>query len=71
MNDVTATNGDTEQFTSEYKAVIEKFQEEVPDAHIFVNFNLPGADSSVVRGSRRLPPYRSIMKRCSTLCAKA
>lgn len=46
MNDVTATNGDTEQFTSEYKAVIEKFQEEVPDAHIFVNSIFPVQDSA-------------------------
>lgn len=67
MNDVTATNGDTEQFTSEYKAVIEKFQEEVPDAHIFVNSIFPVQDlaSSEEAALASIPQYNEALQ---TLC---
>ena len=67
MNDVTATNGDTEQFTSEYKAVIEKFQEEVPDAHIFVNSICPVQDSasSEEAALASIPQYNEALQ---TLC---
>lgn len=41
MNDVAATNGDTELFVSEYKSVLTQIKEEVPDAHIFVNSIFP------------------------------
>ena len=37
MNDVTATEGDTDMFRKEYEAVVKQIQEEIPDAHIFVN----------------------------------
>ena len=62
MNDVTATNGDTEQFTSEYKAVIEQFQEEVPDAHIFVNSIFPVQDSAASEEAAlaSIPQYNDI-----------
>lgn len=67
MNDVTATNGDTEQFTSEYKAVIEKFQEEVPDAHIFVNSIFPVQDSAASEEAAlaSIPQYNEALQ---TLC---
>lgn len=67
MNDVTATNGDTEQFTSEYKAVIEKFQEEVPDAHIFVNSIFPVQDSALSEEAAlaSIPQYNEALQ---TLC---
>ena len=67
MNDVTATNGDTEQFTSEYKAVIEKFQEEVPDAHIFVNSIFPVQGSALLEEAAlaSIPQYNEALQ---TLC---
>ena len=67
MNDVTATNGDTEQFTSEYKAVIEQFQEEVPDAHIFVNSIFPVQDSAASEEAAlaSIPQYNEALQ---TLC---
>lgn len=40
-NDVTATNGNTDEFISEYKAVVEKIKKEIPDTHIFVNSIFP------------------------------
>lgn len=46
-NDVTATNGDTEKFISQYKDVIAQLEKEVPDAHIFVNAIFPVQDKAV------------------------
>ena len=43
-NDVMATNGDTEKFISQYQELINQFQKEVPDAHIFVNAIFPVQD---------------------------
>lgn len=40
-NDVTATDGDLDQFTEEYGVFLDALQEAVPDAHIFVNSIFP------------------------------
>lgn len=47
MNDVTATDGDIEAFTENYRTVLEQIREEVPDCHIFVNSVFPVQDKAV------------------------
>ena len=63
MNDVPATNGDTEAFVEEYRAVLEKIQEEVPDAHIFVNSIFPVQDKAVEEepALEKIPDYNSAL----------
>ena len=67
MNDVPATNGDTEAFVEEYRAVLEKIQEEVPDAHIFVNSIFPVQDKAVEEepALEKIPDYNSALAELS------
>ena len=64
MNDVTATNGDTERFVSEYKSVLTQLKEEVPDAHIFVNAVFPVQDKAVEEepGLANIADYNAALK---------
>ena len=64
MNDVTATNGDTERFVSEYKSVLTQLKEEVPDAHIFVNSIFP-VQEKALEGEpllEKIPEYNKALK---------
>ena len=63
MNDVTATNGDTERFVSEYKSVLTQLKE-VPDAHIFVNSIVP-VQEKALEGEpllEKIPEYNKALK---------
>lgn len=46
-NDILATNGDTEEFIKEYKSVISKLQEKLPDTKLFVNSIFPVSQEKV------------------------
>ncbi len=63
-NDVTATNGDVDAFISEYRAVITQLQEEVPDAHIFVNSIFPVQEKVLAEepALEKIPEYNSALK---------
>ena len=63
-NDVTATNGDTEEFISRYQDVIDQLQKEVPDAHIFVNAVFPVQDKAVEEepGLANIADYNAALK---------
>lgn len=56
MNDVTSTNGNTEQFVKQYTAVLEKLKKEVPEAHIFVNSIFPVQEKAI----KEEPPLAKI-----------
>ena len=64
MNDVTATNGDVESFISEYRAVLTRLKEEVPDAHIFVNSIFPVQDKAIDGEPllAKIPDYNEALK---------
>ena len=69
MNDVTATNGDVDRFVSEYKSVLDRLREEVPDAHIFVNSIFPVLDTAVENepALERISEYNTVL---SEMCTK-
>lgn len=64
MNDVTATNGDTDRFVSEYKAVLARLREEVPDAHIFVNSIFPVQEKALKEEPllEKIPEYNDALR---------
>lgn len=47
MNDIIATQGNTDTFISEYKALIRKIQKELPDTKIFINSIFPVQQQAV------------------------
>lgn len=69
MNDVEATNGDTEEFSTQYTAVIDKIKEELPDAHVFVNAIFPVQDTVIEQKPilAKIPDYNEVLKE---LCDK-
>ena len=64
MNDVTATNGDVDRFVSEYKEVLTRIREEVPDAHIFVNSIFPVPKKALEKEPllEKIPEYNDALK---------
>ncbi len=56
LNDVSATDGDTNSFIISYKAVLEKIKKEIPDAVIYINGILPVTADRVAKE----PVYASI-----------
>ena len=64
MNDVEATNGDTDKFIEQYTAVVEKIQEELPDVHIFVNSIFPVQESVSQETPvfEKIPDYNEALK---------
>lgn len=64
MNDVTATNGNTDRFVSEYKNVLAQLKEEVPNAHIFVNSIFPVQEKALESEPilRKIPEYNEALK---------
>lgn len=46
-NDLAATEGDVDEFISQYTEVLNKIAEEVPDANIFVNSIFPVQESAI------------------------
>ena len=61
---MTAPNGDTERFFSEYKSVLTQLKEEVPDAHIFVNSIFP-VQEKALEGEpllEKIPEYNKALK---------
>lgn len=69
MNDVIEDGGDTVQFRSDYEALVKQIQEEVPDAHIFVNSIFPVLDSAVENEPAlgRISEYNTVL---SEMCTK-
>ena len=69
MNDVIEDGEDTVQFRSDYEALVKQIQEEVPDAHIFVNSIFPVLDSAVENESAlgRISEYNTVL---SEMCTK-
>ena len=63
-HDVMATNGDTEKFISQYQELINQFQKEVPDAHIFVNAIFPVQDKAIEKEPelKDIAEYNSALK---------
>ena len=73
MNDVTATNGDVDRFVSEYKSVLDRLREEVPDAHIFVNSIFPVQEKALEEEPllEKIPEYNDALKElCETFQQK-
>lgn len=69
MNDVIEDGEDTAQFRSDYEALVKQIQEEVPDAHIFVNSIFPVLDSAVENEPAlgRISEYNTVL---SEMCTK-
>lgn len=63
-NDVTSTNGDTELFTEQYAAVLEKIREEMPEANIFVNSIFPAQAKAIEKEPmlEKVPEYNEALK---------
>lgn len=63
-NDVTATEGDTEKFIAQYQEVITRLQEEVPNAHIFVNGIFPVQEKAVEKEPQlaNIESYNTVLK---------
>ena len=68
MNDVTATEGDTDMFRKEYEAVVKQIQEEIPDAHIFVNSVFPVQEKALTEEPELadIASYNEVLK---TMCS--
>ena len=64
LNDVTATNGDVDRFVSEYKEVLTRIREEVPDAHLFVNSIFPVQKKALEKEPllEKIPEYNDALK---------
>ena len=69
MNDIIEDGEDTEQFRSDYEALVKQIQEEVPDAHIFVNSIFPVLDTAVENEPAldRISEYNTVL---SEMCTK-
>ena len=69
MNDIIEDGEDTEQFRSDYEALVKQIQEEVPDAHIFVNSIFPVLDTAVENepALERISEYNTVL---SEICTK-
>ena len=69
MNDVIEDGEDTAQFRSDYEALVKQIQEEVPDAHIFVNSIFPVLDTAVENepALERISEYNTVL---SEMCTK-
>lgn len=69
MNDVIEDGEDTAQFRSDYEALVKQIQEEVPDAHIFVNSIFSVLDSAVENEPAlgRISEYNTVL---SEMCTK-
>ena len=67
MSDVIETDGDTGQFRSEYEALVRKIEEEIPDAHIFVNAIFPVSDQALEEepALEKIPDYNEVLH---TMC---
>ena len=69
MNDIIENGEDTERFRSDYEALVKQIQEEVPDAHIFVNSIFPVLDTAVENepALERISEYNTVL---SEMCTK-
>lgn len=69
MNDIIENGEDTERFRSDYEALVKQIQEEVPDAHIFVNSIFPVLDTAVENEPplERISEYNTVL---SEMCTK-
>lgn len=47
MNDIIATQGDTEEFIEQYSALLDKLEEKLPDTKIFVNSIFPVQEQEI------------------------
>ena len=47
MNDLSATEGNVDEFISQYTEVLNKVAEEVPDANVFVNSIFPAQENAI------------------------
>ena len=47
MNDIIATQGDTEEFIEQYSVLLDKLEEELPDTKIFVNSIFPVQEQEI------------------------
>ena len=68
MSDVIETEGETDQFRSEYEALVRKIGEEIPDAHIFVNAIFPVLDQALEDEPAlgKISDYNEVLR---TMCA--
>lgn len=69
MNDIIENGEDTERFRSDYEALVKQIQEEVPDAHIFVNSIFRVLDTAVENepALERISEYNTVL---SEMCTK-
>lgn len=69
LNDILALGDDTDTFTEEYQALIEKIGEELPDTKIFVNSIFP-VQSSVLESEPLYSNIDAYNEALVTLCDK-
>lgn len=69
MNDIIATKGDTDTFSDQYKDVIDKIKEELPDTKIFVNSIFPVQQQEIEKepALEKLDDYNEMLRE---LCDK-
>lgn len=68
-NDVTATNGDTDLFISQYTEVLDEISRELPEANVFVNSIFP-VQQKAVDNEPSLAEISAYNKALSELCGK-
>ncbi len=69
MNDIVAAGGDANVFSADYKVVLERLKEGLPDTKIYVNSVLPARQNVVAKDARygKVPEYNESLK---ALCAE-
>ena len=65
MNDVIATNGDTDLFIKEYKAVIDQLRKKLPDTTLYVNsiFPVSAAKQEEKPVFQKIPEYNAALQK--------
>lgn len=63
LNDVSATDGDTDTFLESYRAVLAAIRERLPEAAIYVNGILPVQESALERepAYEKIPQYNEVL----------
>lgn len=69
MNDVIATNGDTDKFVKQYDALLKELQKKLPDTKLFVNSIFPVQKQEIERepAYKKLDDYNKALRE---LCDK-
>lgn len=69
MNDIIATNGDTDEFVKQYDALLKELQKKLPDTKLFVNSIFPVQEQEIEKepAYEKLADYNEVLRE---LCDK-